>query len=741
MHALNPLGEPGILSIGACTALENTIIAHKAKHRVRLQAAGAPCGTIMKSPLLSAEPPSPTHRTQGLTLQQQRNMFAGLSRAAPPVWLESDDGGVNTDVDGDGKAGENDALKRGGSATSTMEWRPLSMEQVAVRRIARHTPHVTRHRLTASCCSPAPAHHLTPSSRFIVAPAGTPTCCCSGHHIWPEAARTRSNILLFRLLHEGRDPPQPLLSEKEWLLLSPFDKWQLFGKPPFKLILHLLLVCLLMVQVSYRATTLNSASIDALSAFNHFFLPQGAQWIDGAYRADLFTTQEFNGSVTKVVKGYTSLLADSVDMFSRGPSPPTLLLQQYTSIPGSPSFDGSVIQTSQLMRDEWPQFALLNLTHEQLKQQLLAPLVSMDVQLSLQQTLASAALEKPLCVLWDLGINWAFSSRGGLVRITLSVASRTCPPPMGVNSKFSIRSVSYCIAAVSVVLAVLTMKSFHHSLDLFFSVRSHMRTLPAPSSRGRQRRSNAFSALEFEMKWELFSEFVRLRDVISMLSACITFAYAIQDLFSDVDNDIISLQLGCCIFASLVQLILYLRFFPKFYLLNNSVQMALPRILRLLFSVVPLFLAFVMAGQMWFGSYSPNFVSTRRAAGFLFAIMQGDGVGDGFLQTYRGAGSLQWTLSALSQLFVYSFVVFFIYSVLNVFVTILQESFLRVRKHIHSELQQRRQLKMQVCELRKSLDAATPAHIFILSCVVSERRNCALARRTPGTRPTFPCSR
>jgi hypothetical protein len=519
-------------------------------------------------------------------------------------------------------------------------------------------------------------------------------------------------MLLFRLLHDGRDPPQPLLSEKEWLLLSPFDKWQLFGKPPFKLVLHLLLVCLLMVQVSYRASTLNNASIDALTAFNHFFVPEGAQWVDGAYRADLFTVQEFNGSVTKVVRGYLSLLSDSVDMFSRGPDPPALTILKYNSTPGTPSFDGSTYETSELMRDDWPQFSVLNMTHEQVKLQLLAPLVAVDARFSLQQTLASSALETPLCVIWDLGINWSFSSRGGIVRITLIVASRICPT-LHFHSKFSIRSVSYCIAALSVVLAVLTMKSFYHSLDLFFSVRSRMRTLPAPSSRGRQRLQNAFSALQFDMKWELFSEFVRLRDVVSMLSACITFAFAIQDLFSNVDNDMISLQLGFCIFASLVQLILYLRFFPKFYLLNNSVQMALPRILRLLFSVVPLFLAFVMAGQMWFGSYSPNFVSTRRAAGFLFSMMQGDGVGDGFLQTYRGAGSLQWTLSALSQFFVYSFVVFFIYSVLNVFVTILQESFLRVRKHIHSELQQRRQLKVQVLELSLLPNAALSSALLL----------------------------
>jgi hypothetical protein len=527
-----------------------------------------------------------------------------------------------------------------------------------------------------------------------------------------RSSRWHPNMLIFRLLH-GKNPPQPLLSEKEWLLLSPFDKWQLFAKPPFKLILHLLLVCLLMAQVSYRASTLNCASIDALAAFNHFFVPHGAQWIDGAYRADLFTVQEFNGSVAKVVKGYSSLLADSVDMFTRGPQLPSLTMQQYTVSPGVPSFNGSTYQTTQLMSNEWPQFALLNLTHEQIKQQLLAQLVEMDMQFSLRQILASSALEKPLCVLWDLGINWAFSSRGGLVRITLTVASRTCPAPTDLNSKFSIISASYGIAAVSVVLAVLTMKSFYHSLYLFFSVRSRMRTLPAASSRGRQRQDNAFSSLEFEMKWDLFSEFVRLRDVVSMLSACISFAFAMQDLFSNIDNDIISLQLGFCIFASLLQLILYLRFFPKFYLLNNSVQMALPRILRLLFSVVPLFLAFVMAGQMWFGSYSPSFVSTRRAAGFLFSMMQGDGVGDGFLQTYRGNGSLQWTLSALSQFFVYSFVVFFIYSVLNVFVTILQESFLRVRKHIHSELQQRRQLKIQV---RLDPSLCNWRHAFYLCC-------------------------
>jgi ABC-type microcin C transport system permease subunit YejE len=94
-------------------------------------------------------------------------------------------------------------------------------------------------------------------------------------------------------------------------------------------------------------------------------------------------------------------------------------------------------------------------------------------------------------------------------------------------------------------------------------------------------------------------------------------------------------------------------------------------------------------------------------------MMQGDGVGDGFLQTYRGAGSLQWTLSALSQFFVYSFVVFFIYSVLNVFVTILQESFLRVRKHIHSELQQRRQLKVQVLELSLLPNAALSSALLL----------------------------
>ncbi len=71
----------------------------------------------MNTPLLA--PPLP--RGQGLTLQQQRHMFAFQSRAVPlHASSEQEDEGE----------GEEEALRRAGSATSTMEWRPLSMEQV-----------------------------------------------------------------------------------------------------------------------------------------------------------------------------------------------------------------------------------------------------------------------------------------------------------------------------------------------------------------------------------------------------------------------------------------------------------------------------------------------------------------------------------------------------------------------------------------------------------------------------------
>ena len=92
--------------------------------------------TIMKSSLLAAEPPSPTSPIRGLTLRQQRNMFAGISQAAPSVWLESEDGGgAHSEAEGIVQAGGENMLERGGSATSTMEWRPLSMEQVCCRSL------------------------------------------------------------------------------------------------------------------------------------------------------------------------------------------------------------------------------------------------------------------------------------------------------------------------------------------------------------------------------------------------------------------------------------------------------------------------------------------------------------------------------------------------------------------------------------------------------------------------------
>jgi hypothetical protein len=84
----------------------------------------------MQSALSDGEPSSTAPQSRSITLQQQRSMFIGIQRNVTSLLLESDDGDHRSDAGVNRMVSQDGMHKCGGSATSTMEWRPLSMEQV-----------------------------------------------------------------------------------------------------------------------------------------------------------------------------------------------------------------------------------------------------------------------------------------------------------------------------------------------------------------------------------------------------------------------------------------------------------------------------------------------------------------------------------------------------------------------------------------------------------------------------------
>jgi hypothetical protein len=77
---------------------------------------------------------------------------------------------------------------------------------------------------------------------------------------------------LYKWLYR-KEPPCPLMADYELREMSPWRKWQLFGKFPWKLLLDLSLFVAVLFIVVYRGEVFNSSSVNAKTMVSSFLYP------------------------------------------------------------------------------------------------------------------------------------------------------------------------------------------------------------------------------------------------------------------------------------------------------------------------------------------------------------------------------------------------------------------------------------------------------------------------------------
>eukprot|EP00930_Biecheleria_cincta_P086080 TRINITY_DN75446_c0_g1_i1.p1 TRINITY_DN75446_c0_g1~~TRINITY_DN75446_c0_g1_i1.p1 ORF type:complete len:660 (+),score=79.48 TRINITY_DN75446_c0_g1_i1:94-2073(+) len=131
---------------------------------------------------------------------------------------------------------------------------------------------------------------------------------------------------------------------------------------------------------------------------------------------------------------------------------------------------------------------------------------------------------------------------------------------------------------------------------------------------------------------------------------------------------------GFSCFLTWVNVIQYFESFPGYFIAFNTMSRSFFKIMQYLFSVAPLFLAFILLGVCLFFQ-SPNFASPLAATAMLFSLMNGDSVRDVFVEIHRIGG---W----FAQIYLYSFLLLFIYVVLNINISIVTDAY-HIEKHRH----------------------------------------------------------
>ncbi|KAL0234555.1 hypothetical protein PCE1_001591 [Barthelona sp. PCE] len=113
----------------------------------------------------------------------------------------------------------------------------------------------------------------------------------------------------------------------------------------------------------------------------------------------------------------------------------------------------------------------------------------------------------------------------------------------------------------------------------------------------------------------------------------------------------------------------YLEYFSKYYVLINTFKKAAPMLSKFMVSIIPVYGGYAAYGYMVFGSMSSRwFGSYVQSIITLFCMMNGDQMRDIFDEMYAVSPTA-------SRIFGYTFVILFIYAVLNIFIVICEHAY------------------------------------------------------------------
>ncbi|KAL3664480.1 hypothetical protein V7S43_010234 [Phytophthora oleae] len=132
-------------------------------------------------------------------------------------------------------------------------------------------------------------------------------------------------------------------------------------------------------------------------------------------------------------------------------------------------------------------------------------------------------------------------------------------------------------------------------------------------------------------------------------------------------NDTLCFTFASCCALQWGSLVRYLQVNTRFHILGLTLQRGLPRVMRFLVGVLPIFVGFVLFGTVMFGAKVPRFQSASATATTLFSVANGDEVHD----TFNDVAYTPW----IGQIYVYSYMILFSYVVLMVCIGIIEDAF------------------------------------------------------------------
>jgi len=479
--------------------------------------------------------------------------------------------------------------------------------------------------------------------------------------------------------------PLPHMPTRDAMTLGPIEKWQKYRRFPCKLLLHILTIALIIAQITLLSVQFTAYSRAAKAMLGDLFVRADVAESAGP----LHYSSEFVNVVNSTVKLYHSFPNESVTrwLFVQD-SVFQMNIHRWDRTPYNPT-DGTFyfgplttsVESYNLTLDSLPPFE--GMSHNQLNEYMYT-VNKVELHFSYVNVEVGGIGSAP--VQWDVSIHYDFASDGGVVEGSLSAVASIVLSLVEGNDSFATlqpqTAVSIALAIVAGLHGLLSIRELYRGYQLYHETREQF-----PKGVMLERSSQAHHASEtgkatswddvpFSVKRQFFSGWALVSVGTSMLLVSAG-AIGIVEAYTTSTSVSYHLALGMGGFLCALTFMRYLIFSQRFYTLALTVRLALSRVSSMLLSALPIFSAYCIFGVVVFSQYSDRFSSLDKTAVSLFALLNGDDIHD----TFRDLDD-HYPFALVSRVYLYTFVAFFITSILNLFIFLIEDSFMAAKRWV-----------------------------------------------------------
>jgi len=469
------------------------------------------------------------------------------------------------------------------------------------------------------------------------------------------------------------------LDDWESLKLSPFQKWKMYGMPPWKCMMSFLLVVLTTWQVCSLNTYLIPYKRATKQNWQQYLVEPDIYAEPHGFGVDLvFRIYEISWLVKQVgytVEQYYKLENEAVGNFimPRYPNtneiiPPLLTIEVYMNeendlVDGTEYTHLEKLMYNLTVNDLGP-FSKMNETE-------LSPYIRSTsyfrIDFSVLNMLDYGSSNGRDSCYWN-GLMQTYHFRWrGRIDMTVIPSIKICQDEY--DKIWYKRDIGVNIILIMLILTaatiseILLIKSILRHIQLFQRFKEKARDMQYGSVMKRWK--------EFFNLWFFISTVSNIFDFVAA-ALCLKMFFGGDLKDSTWRAPLGFTGLACAL--SWFALVQFFEYFPKYYSLILTLRISAPKVARFVFGAAPVFFGFAMFGVAMFSSYSELFKDLGAASVTLFALLNGDVIHDVFTALLP-AGPL------ISRGYLYLFISTFIYAVLNIFIAIVEDSYFTAKRN------------------------------------------------------------